>query len=102
LSYLEAAGLISWEGTQITQILSSHQSDASSHSKERESVAPKGSAVTSVFTQSMEGLVQFNVSVKVNMSEFSGWHPDRISRFFSGIAEVLAAKGAMEKESTDK
>jgi hypothetical protein len=41
--------------------------------------------------------VQFHVSVKVDMAEFAGWSADRITAFFGGIAQVLAAKGTLEK-----
>ena len=33
------------------------------------------------------------------MAEFAGWQPERISAFFSGVAQVLAAKGNVEKEA---
>ena len=33
-------------------------------------------------------MVQFDVSVRVDMKEFAGWKPDRIAAFFSGIAQV--------------
>ena len=48
------------------------------------------------FHQQPEGLVQFAVSVRVDMSELSTWSPDRIAAFFGGIAQVLAAKGKVE------
>ena len=44
--------------------------------------------------------MQFHVSVRVDMKEFSGWQPDRIAAFFGGIAQVLAAKGTVEKEAS--
>ena len=33
------------------------------------------------------------------MAEFSNWQPDRISAFFGGIAQVLAAKAAIERNA---
>ena len=44
-----------------------------------------------------EGTIQFHVSVRVDMTEFAGWKADRITAFFGGIAQVLAAKGDLEK-----
>jgi hypothetical protein len=38
--------------------------------------------------------------VKVNAQDFAGWSPDRITAFFGGIAQVLAAKGALEREAS--
>jgi hypothetical protein len=43
------------------------------------------------------GAVQFHFAVKVEMSELSGWQPDRIAAFFSGIAQVLAARGKTDE-----
>lgn len=65
----------------------------------REVQAPRA-AVTTAFSQNSEGagLVQFHISVKVDMGEFRTWTPSRISAFFGGIAQVLAAKAALEKE----
>jgi hypothetical protein len=31
------------------------------------------------------------------MQELANWRPDRISAFFAGIAQVLAAKGEVEE-----
>lgn len=58
----------------------------------------RGSSVTTSFSGApTEGVVQFHVSVKVDMSEFKGWDPARITAFFGGIAQVLAAKGRIEE-----
>lgn len=51
-----------------------------------------------IFPSPTEGVVQFHVSVKVDMKEFAGWEADRITAFFNGIAQVLAAKSAIEKD----
>jgi hypothetical protein len=44
------------------------------------------------------GGINFEINVNVNMAELSGWGADRITAFFSGVAQVLAAKAAAEKE----
>lgn len=54
----------------------------------------------SPFSAPTEGVVQFHVSVKVDMNEFEGWQPERIAAFFGGIAQVLSAKGAIERSTT--
>lgn len=46
---------------------------------------------------STEGGVQFHVAIKVDMKEMAGWTPDRIAAFFSGLAQVLAAKKGTEQ-----
>jgi hypothetical protein len=101
LAYLEKAGLIAQEGDMIkegTAIAASQteRSPSSSAITERDP-APKTTSISTTFSQPTEGVIQFHVSVKVNMNEFSGWAPDRITAFFGGIAQVLSAKGAMEK-----
>jgi hypothetical protein len=58
------------------------------------------SNVNTVFSQMTGGAVQFNITVKVDMDEFAGWKPDRITAFFGGIAAVLSAKAAVEKSSS--
>jgi len=50
---------------------------------------------------STDGL-EFSVSVKVDMAEIAGWEPARITAFFGGIAQVLAAKGALDKGAAAK
>ena len=57
--------------------------------------------VTTTFNQAPEGLVQFAVSVRVDMAELSSWRPDRIAAFFAGIAQVLAAKGDVEQKAAE-
>jgi len=41
--------------------------------------------------------VQFNVEVHVDMAEVATWAPDRITAFFAGIAQVIAAKGQLDQ-----
>jgi hypothetical protein len=62
--------------------------------------ARSSSAATSTSFMTTEGAVQFHVSIRVTMQEMAGWTPDRISAFFAGLAQVLAAKkGAEEIEN---
>jgi hypothetical protein len=58
------------------------------------------SSVNSAFTQMTGGSVQFNISVKVDMTEFANWPPDLVTAFFGGIAQVLSAKAAVEKAAS--
>jgi hypothetical protein len=37
------------------------------------------------------------VNEEISTHEFAGWQVERINAFFTGIAQVLAAKGTMEK-----
>ena len=105
LSYLDAAGLAQQDGQVIKPVkaatlTAAATSTPSPDAREAPPSAPRPTtAVATGFSTPTEGVVQFHVSVKVDMKEFAGWAPDRIAAFFAGIAQVLAAKGAVEKES---
>lgn len=45
----------------------------------------------------MKDGIEVHVSVRADMSEFSTWRPERISAFFQGIAQVIAAAKTIEK-----
>jgi hypothetical protein len=111
LDFLEAAGLIIQENGQVrlgTGTVSQRteaaaddnsteptSSEAASRDQVKRETAPR---LSTTFSQ-QEGVVQFHIGVKVNMSEFAGWSPDRITSFFAGIAQVLAAKGDAEEDA---
>lgn len=106
LDYMAGAGLIVKDGMQIRAVTpASPERTQKQEQREKQDESdspppPKVSSVTTAFTQPTEGTIQFHVSVRVDMAEFSGWPADRIAAFFGGIAQVLAAKGAMEKSTT--
>ncbi len=108
LDYAEAAGIIVRENETIrlgpTAKDGAGVATASSQ-ESRETVGvgvPRTAAVSTSFTAApTQGVVQFHVSVKVDMNEFKSWAPDRIAAFFAGIAQVLAAKGQIEQERTE-
>ena len=108
LDYMESAGLIRRDGERIRLVRDSvSPSDVAPKEQQAapsrpEPQAAKSSVVTTAFSQPMEGTVQFHVSVRVEMAEFAGWPAERIAAFFSGIAQVLAAKGAIEKEASSE
>ncbi|HZI17022.1 MAG TPA: hypothetical protein VEY09_00360 [Pyrinomonadaceae bacterium] len=114
IDYMEAVGLVVRDGEFIKK--ASPQTQASNAPAERHAAPPPAShsehrdpprehlparsSVSTAFTQMTGGMIQFNISVKVDMQEFSGWAPERIAAFFNGIAAVLAAKGAVEQEAS--
>jgi len=59
--------------------------------------AARGSSLTTGFAAAPEGVLRFNVDVSVDMKEFATWKPERISAFWAGIAQVLAAKAGVEQ-----
>lgn len=100
LDYMDVAGLIQRDGTLIRMAKASPavtvSASDSSDPEIKEAPTPVRSSVVTGFTQPTQGVIQFHVSVRVDMGEFSGWKADRISAFFAGIAQVLAAKGKIE------
>lgn len=102
LEFMEETGLVQRDNGRVTK-RSTAPGETPAEKPSGESPDPAQSGKSSLFTsfaQPTEGMVRFNVSVKVDMSEFAGWKPDRIASFFSGIAQVLAAKGTLEKDAS--
>ncbi len=108
LDYMQASGLISREGGQITlpkngsssTITSRPEVSSTPRTQEQpEAVAKGASATSTLFGRTTEGALHFNVSVKVDMKEMEGWRPDRIAALFAGIAQVLAAKADVERKA---
>jgi hypothetical protein len=104
LEYMEFAGIIHRDvnGLYVATTLGSIREPVS---VQESSAAPKSEAQPTIRTVSYvpssaptEGVIQFQVSVKVSMAELSGWSADRITAFFSGVAQVMAAKGKIEGE----
>jgi hypothetical protein len=115
IDYMEAVGLIVREGDflKLVKNVSAHapppppaekpaeQPATASTEKDRAPAQepPRSVGVATAFTQSAGGVIQFNISVKLDIQEFSTWQPENIAAFFSGMAAVLAAKAAVEKEA---
>lgn len=100
IDYMEATGMIERDGDVVKLARSAAVGQPESAKSEKPVVPTKpAAAVATAFTQPTEGVVQFHVSVKVDMGEFATWKPDRISAFFAGIAQVLSAKAAVEQSA---
>jgi hypothetical protein len=110
LEFLDAAGMIKRENGQVTALKGAQQTTAllapaaapakSAEHAESPSVSPlkQRASVGTNFAQ-REGVISFDISVRVDMSEFVGWEPARIAAFFAGVAQVISAKGMFEKDS---
>ncbi len=108
LEYLLAVGLVQRDGVLIKKggvSMSAATSPATTFT-DPSPATPKPDAGAALSDSSKlvpnlfgttEGQVQFNIAVKVNMGEFATWQADRIASFFSGIAQVLAAKAKVEQ-----
>jgi hypothetical protein len=106
LDYLQAAGLVERDGSQIrvrqegavaANVRAEAPPPAVSERRDPPMVPALNSSVTTAFNQATAGTCQFAVTVKVDMTEFATWTPDRIAAFFKGIAQVLAAKANVEQ-----
>jgi hypothetical protein len=102
LNYLETAGLIERDGG-IVKATKQSSAQESSSAPPSATTAPStvdpssgSGGIATAFTKPGPGVVQFQINVNVEMKEFAGWSPDRITAFFGGIAKVLAAKGGIE------
>jgi hypothetical protein len=106
LEYLSASGLIDREGGQLKSVkptaLAVDGSVKNGRLAETGSAPPvepaESARINTGFAQSPEGAIQFHISIRVGMSEFGGWAPDRIAAFMSGIAQILAAKADVEQK----
>lgn len=102
IDYLEAAGIVQRDGgfVKLAKMAQErHTEPATTESRESAPGPARTGAVSTTFAAQPSGVVQFGVSVKVDMAELSTWSAERITAFFGGIAQVLAAKGAIEKDS---
>jgi hypothetical protein len=108
LEYLLAVGLVQRDGSLIKKgsvgMTTSSSSSAPADDPSPTTTKPESGGTLPDSTKSIpslfgttEGQVQFNIAVKVNMGEFATWQADRIASFFSGIAQVLAAKAKVEQ-----
>ncbi len=103
LSFLEAVGMISREGGQVRAIKGSAATSPTPPAitpalPDPMTPATRGVETTFARPSSGDG-VHFSVTIDVDTKEMGTWAPDRIAAFFAGFAQVLAAKGALEKNA---
>jgi hypothetical protein len=105
IDYAVATGLVRRDGNQLSlgneataaETTPPRQEHPSSERRDESApVRPSAASVATSFATT-EGAVQFHVSIRVTMQEMAGWPPDRISAFFAGLAQVLAAKKGSEE-----
>lgn len=111
IDFLNEVGLIKRQNDLIMKgnILPSNNSTATAEPERVEKTQPEQNPISEPVVKEPQrftappsnqlnaGTVQFNISVKVDIAEFAGWDAQRISSFFNGIAQVLAAKAAVEQ-----
>jgi hypothetical protein len=109
LEYMDATGVITRDGGVVRLAKSTSASNSPEQEKEspadatasqQQAPAPQQrAAVSTMFSAAPEGVVQFNISIRVDMGELATWKPDRITAFFAGMAQVLAAKASVERDT---
>jgi hypothetical protein len=108
VDYAVETGLVRRDGNQLSlgdeataaeTTMATQERAASPEPRDDPPPTSRTASAASVATSFMntEGAVQFHVSIRVSMQEMGGWAPDRISAFFAGLAQVLAAKKGTEE-----
>lgn len=105
IDYAVATDLVRRDGNQLSLGASAAPEPTPSAARDadppdrREEAPASRPSTANVATSFMntEGAVQFHVSIRVSMQEMGGWAPDRITAFFTGLAQVLAAKKGTEE-----
>lgn len=101
LNYLDTAGLIERDGGLVkankTPVGSAQMPGSQPVTTPPQIPTAETGAVATTFNRPKTPGVQFQINVDVDMKEFATWTPERISAFFAGVAQVLSAKGAIEK-----
>ena len=109
LDYLEQTGLVEREGGIIKRAkrpppIPHGGTPAAPSTPKVEAPSPPTdpATVTSNTPASTKGRggdgLQFSVNIRVDLAEMSHWQADRIAAFFSGMAQVIAAKKGMDEE----
>lgn len=102
LNYMEVSGLIERDGSHLKKLdPRPSQPDAPDEPtptpKLPDRTETTEAAETAEERPEAQGGVQFQVNVHVDMAELSTWEPARITAFFNGLAQVIAAKGALDE-----
>jgi hypothetical protein len=113
LEYMEVTGFVTRENGSIRLDNSRVGPSTPSEPQKPESAPPASPNITSgPLTQATPtshapppasiaaamsgGGVQFDFSIRVGMAEIAGWPAERITAFFAGLAQVIAARGKVD------
>jgi len=106
LLYMRDVGLIEIDGGRISLKSQSNkpEEDEMEHPKvltvTESNVAKSQPIITQTPRNSYDNFtgIQLDFSIKVESSEISKWSPERITAFFSGLAQVMAAKATLDQQ----
>jgi hypothetical protein len=104
LEYLIAGGVAQRDGDFIKSakpVFEFKTSDSPSTEQSRsgaepENLTPAKQNVATAYAATPEGGISFHINVQVSMDQFATWQPERITAFFGGVAQMLAAKAKIE------
>jgi hypothetical protein len=98
IEYLVAVGLVERDGTLLRATKGEANPEVEREERPmRESIAATSPPSTNApLFASAHNRVAFTITVDVDMTELATWDPQRITAFFGGIAQVLAARGKQE------
>jgi hypothetical protein len=107
IDYAVASGAVRRDGNQLSLgeeadgaapgTVAQAREDLMPEQREPRDEAPRPTRSVSTGFLTAGGRVQLHVNIDVSMDEMAGWTPDRISAFFAGLAQVLAAKKGTEE-----
>ncbi len=105
LDYLEAVGIIIKENGSVK--LAPPGNDPQPEFERNGSQTTNGEVaerttgqVITAFSKAGQGRIQLSIDIDVDMNEMAKWSPALITAFLGGIAQVLTAKGMIEKRET--
>jgi hypothetical protein len=105
IDYAVASGLVKREGSQLSLgdealgvgAFQSPEAEPKKITAEEPKITNQQQGGVATGFMTTEGAVQFHVDIRVTMKEMATWSPDRITAFFGGLAQVLAAKKGAEQ-----
>ena len=102
IDLMELCGVVQRDGHQIRAVKENDAPSATGTSTEpaasiENMTAKSAPKIATTFVQATGGSIQFGVNLQVDMQELATWRPDRITAFFAGVAQVLAAKASVER-----
>lgn len=94
IEFLVTAGVVVADGDQLRLPRAGSEQKQAQHEPSKDhSSPPQGKPKSDV---NDAGALKFNIGINVDMAELATWSPERITAFFSGMAQVIAAKAKME------
>ncbi len=101
LDFLELSGLIRREDGMVRANRPCNDGQGNSKTTNAAESAPvvrdTQSTVVTGFSRTAGNKIQMSFSIEVDTTDIMNWEPSRITAFMAGVAQILAAKGALEK-----